>query len=121
MAEPAKIQPEEYWTGICVQRARVLPDGKLAGMEMRANFLVPPGAGRYVHGATVALAIHAPALREALKKIAAYDDEGANQHLERTGSYGRFDEPGAVQVARAALTAWYEVAREESGAGGERG
>lgn len=39
----------------------------------------------------------------ALTRIAALDDDGANQHLETTGSYGRFDEPGSVQVAREAL------------------
>lgn len=42
-------------------------------------------------------------LREALKKIAAYDDHLAQKHLEETGSYGAFDEPGSVGMAREAL------------------
>lgn len=41
--------------------------------------------------------------REALTKIAAYDDERASKLLELTGSYGGFDEPGSAQIARAAL------------------
>jgi chromosome segregation ATPase len=42
-------------------------------------------------------------LREALEKIAAYDDTGAEANLKATGSYSSFDEPGSVQRARAAL------------------
>jgi hypothetical protein len=42
-------------------------------------------------------------LVEALREIAAFDDRGANEHLAKTGSYGAFDEPGAVETARAAL------------------
>lgn len=42
-------------------------------------------------------------LREALTIIAAFDDLGGNNRLERTGSYGGYDEPGAVKTARAAL------------------
>lgn len=36
----------------------------------------------------------------ALTEIAAFGDEGAEAHLKATGSYGRFDEPGAVKIAR---------------------
>jgi len=43
------------------------------------------------------------ALREALNEIAAWDDHGGNRGLERDGTYGRFDEPGAVRTARTAL------------------
>lgn len=42
-------------------------------------------------------------LREALEKIAAFDDQFASARLERTGSYSLFDEPGSVAAARAAL------------------
>ncbi len=43
------------------------------------------------------------ALVSALREIAAFDDEGANARLVKTGSYSSFDEPGSVQIARAAL------------------
>jgi len=43
------------------------------------------------------------ALEAALQRIAAYDDKLANDRLLETGSYGSFDEPGSVQVARRAL------------------
>lgn len=43
--------------------------------------------------------------REALERIAAFNDSGAGLILKRTGSYGAFDEPGSVQAARAALAA----------------
>lgn len=42
-------------------------------------------------------------LREALRKIAAYNDHLAQKHFEETGSYGAFDEPGSVGIAREAL------------------
>jgi hypothetical protein len=42
-------------------------------------------------------------LVEALRKLAAFDDIGANRRLADTGSYLSFDEPGAVETARAAL------------------
>lgn len=42
-------------------------------------------------------------LREALRQIAALDDEGANLILRKQGDYSGFDEPGAVQTAREAL------------------
>jgi hypothetical protein len=42
-------------------------------------------------------------LREALERIAAFDDEGASRRLASTGSFALFDEPGSVEIARAAL------------------
>lgn len=48
-------------------------------------------------------------LEAALTRIAAFDDEGGNELLAAQGSYSRFDEPGAVQVARAALAATTET------------
>lgn len=45
----------------------------------------------------------APDLYAALNQIAAYNDVGASAHLESTGSYSAFDEPGAAQIARSAL------------------
>jgi hypothetical protein len=41
--------------------------------------------------------------REALTKIAAYDDAAASAYLRATGSYAHFDEPKAVEIARTAL------------------
>jgi hypothetical protein len=38
-----------------------------------------------------------------LKKIASLDDKLANHHLETTGSYACFDEPGSVRIAREIL------------------
>lgn len=43
------------------------------------------------------------ALEAALRKIAAYTDTLANARMAATGSYSAFDEPGSVQIARAAL------------------
>lgn len=42
-------------------------------------------------------------LERALMEIAAYDDEFASRKLEETGSYGKFDEPNSVRIAREAL------------------
>lgn len=42
-------------------------------------------------------------LEAGLTKIAALDDVGANDYLKARGSYGRFDEPGSVQIARETL------------------
>lgn len=45
----------------------------------------------------------APDLLAALEQIATFNDHAANARLEATGSYSAFDEPGSVQIARAAL------------------
>lgn len=45
-------------------------------------------------------------LAGALRNIAAYDDKPASENLEKTGSWGQFDEPGGAQIARAALERW---------------
>lgn len=42
-------------------------------------------------------------LLEALEEIAAFNDRAANAYLKQTGSYSLFDEPGSVQIARAAI------------------
>jgi len=42
-------------------------------------------------------------LRAALKRIACYDDALASYALNMRGSYGSFDEPGSVQIARETL------------------
>lgn len=42
-------------------------------------------------------------MKRALETIAAFNDEFANMRLEKTGSYGGFDEPGSVSTARQAL------------------
>lgn len=39
----------------------------------------------------------------ALRKIACFDDVAANERLAKTGSYGSFDEPNSVRIARDAL------------------
>jgi hypothetical protein len=43
-------------------------------------------------------------LREALEKLASWDDAGGNKYLETFGSYAAFDEPNAAQISRAALS-----------------
>lgn len=43
-------------------------------------------------------------LRKALTEIAAFDDTAASAYFAQTGSYSAFDEPGAVILARAALS-----------------
>jgi len=50
-------------------------------------------------------AVDVKGLVAALERIAAFDDEDASAHLEKTGSYSLFDEPGSVEIARAALAA----------------
>lgn len=45
----------------------------------------------------------APDMLKALIEIAAFDDEGASERLAAHGSYGSFDEPGSVQIARECL------------------
>lgn len=42
-------------------------------------------------------------LVDGLLKIATYGDIQANNHLKSTGSYGLFDEPNSVQIARDTL------------------
>lgn len=44
-------------------------------------------------------------LREALDRIAAWDDTGAGELLTACGSYSAFDEPGSVEIARKVLGA----------------
>lgn len=46
-----------------------------------------------------------PRFDPALIDMAAYHDERASAHLDATGSFAWFDEPAAVQSARAALGA----------------
>lgn len=58
--------------------------------------------------------------RAGLTEIAAFDDEGANRHLENTGSYSRFDEPNAALCARATLGEPFAAAIR-SRAAGEKG
>lgn len=41
--------------------------------------------------------------KNALKKIAAFDDAIGCEHLAATGSYAAFDEPASVQLARKTL------------------
>ena len=50
-----------------------------------------------------ALAAENAKLREALTRIACFDDIEANITLEKHGSYASFDEPGAAYIARTAL------------------
>lgn len=49
--------------------------------------------------------VAAPRFDPALIDMACYHDERASAHLAATGSYSKFDEPSAVQTARAALAA----------------
>lgn len=41
--------------------------------------------------------------RKALDEIAAWGDDAANRQLKATGSYGAFNEPNAVRIARETL------------------
>lgn len=43
-------------------------------------------------------------LEKALGEIACFDDKPANAHLATYGTFGGFDEPGSVEIARAALS-----------------
>lgn len=62
------------------------------------------GTNREANARLIVLAVNShDALVEALTKIAAFDDTGANYRLETLGSYAGFDEPGSVKVAREAL------------------
>lgn len=47
-------------------------------------------------------------LRGALEQIAAFNDEAANDYLEKYSKYAAFDEPDSVQIARQALDAGKE-------------
>ena len=63
-------------------------------------------AERYTRGADrkrSAAADEIERLRKVLLQIAATTDEQAEKHLQETGSYSRFDEPNAVQIARKAI------------------
>lgn len=48
-------------------------------------------------------------LKSQLENVACFDDKGANEHLARSGSYNRFDEPGSVKIAREILAEWTEI------------
>lgn len=48
------------------------------------------------------------ALLHALEDIAAFDDRLGSDRLAKTGSYGSFDEPGSVEIARTALAKYRE-------------
>lgn len=54
---------------------------------------------------------------ERLKMIASLDDKMANHHLETTGSYACFDEPGSVRVAREILIEAGALTRPQCGGG----
>lgn len=43
--------------------------------------------------------------REALTKLACFDDKGASDHFDATGGYAFFDEPCSVEIARKAIAA----------------
>ena len=65
-------------------------EDQVLAIAMRAPDVAPTDPG---HGDAV----------KALQLIAAFDDEHASERLRKTGSYGGFDEPGSVRVAREAL------------------
>lgn len=62
---------------------------------------LPPVPRKAPNGLTEA---KAHLIWDALVRLAAYDDEGANAYLRRTGSYAMFDEPSAVALARRVLS-----------------
>lgn len=53
--------------------------------------------------------------KEALIKIAAFHDTSAEERFKATGSYGSFDEPGSVQIAREALADKFAQTNENLG------
>lgn len=59
----------------------------------------------FKHAAEEIVDLRAKCIRfhEALMRLACWDDEAANARLKATGSYGLFDEPGSVFIARNAL------------------
>jgi hypothetical protein len=62
------------------------------------------GGAEYRRADALAAALaRVQALEGALTKIAAFDDAGACDFLDKNGSYAAFDEPGGVETARAAL------------------
>lgn len=66
--------------------------------------LVVPEMRRQVHDEQqLQFASPVNAAITALRKLAAFDDEWANRHLVRNGSYAAFDHPEIVQEVRAAL------------------
>lgn len=91
-------EPGEFGEGATVRRAE--PDVAAKLLEMASVTT----SGLYSRRATLTRAAdEIERLREALRKIAAYDDAAANAYLRATGSYRCFDEPGAVEMARGVL------------------
>lgn len=61
----------------------------------------------YLEQAEAALSASQKRAREletTLREIAVFGDEQANEHLRITGSFGGFDEPGSVEIARTTLS-----------------
>jgi hypothetical protein len=48
-------------------------------------------------------------LIKALENIAAFDDMLGSDRLATNGSYGGFDEPGSVKIAREALAIYRNI------------
>lgn len=86
MNEPTGPEIAELLT---IARSRLRPDCHCLSCEFRRAMLW--------------LDAERDRFRKQLVKIAALSDEGANEHLKTTGSYGAFDEPGSVEIARRAL------------------
>lgn len=75
-----------------------------AGDEALAWVQAYKNRGKSVLPEVLALTEQLTAARAALNKIAAWDDYAGNGALEKTGSYGMFDEPSSVKIARDTLS-----------------
>jgi hypothetical protein len=101
LAEAAACGPWDS-NGTCV----IFQGGKDGRLDLR-DCPVPYETAAFIglaHPETIlAILARLEKAEAALKQIASYDDEGANHRLAATGSYALFDEPGSVEIARAAL------------------
>jgi hypothetical protein len=91
-------EPGEFGEGATVRRAEAADAKRYKAVaELHAEAIAGLSADALEMQARI------DALEEALRKIAAYDDAGANAYLRATGSYRCFDEPKAVELARVVL------------------
>lgn len=111
MSEPATaIEPVKNWYQSDEAEPRpivdIITDIVADLQEDRQDVLAMSGVMRELNEANqkiVEAAAEIERLREALREIAAINDTLANDFLENHKSYGAFDEPGSVMIARAAL------------------
>lgn len=98
-------EPGEFGEGATVRRAEPATDRQIELMkDFWSYYGAPPHKReldtRLLKADFSSLIARLEIAEAALRKIAAYDDAAANAYLRATGSYGAFDEPGAVELAR---------------------